>query len=94
MFPVLVKNAIEEKTAIFNFTQNGTSQPIVSNSSNVSDWKRKIMYPIKISAFAGMTEKGIFRLFTRPSRVPLKKIPLSWETIGYRLTAPAVRPET
>jgi hypothetical protein len=48
------KKCDPEKTAIFNFTQNGASQPIVSNSSNASDWKRKIMYPLKISAIAGL----------------------------------------
>jgi hypothetical protein len=43
-----------ENTAIFNFTQNGTSQSNVSNSSNASHWKCKIMYRFKISAEAGI----------------------------------------
>jgi hypothetical protein len=60
VFPVLVRNAIQENTAIFNFTQNGTNQSVVSNSSNASEWKRKIMYPIKISACAGMTTLYIY----------------------------------
>ena len=48
------KKCASEKTTIFNFTQNGTSQPIVSNSSNALDWKRKIIYRFKISAKAGI----------------------------------------
>ena len=49
------KKCDPEETAIFNFTQNGTNQSVVSNASNASDGKRKIIYPVKISAFAGMT---------------------------------------
>ena len=38
--------------------------------STTGNWK--IMSPFKISAFAGMTEKRNFRLFTNPTTVPLR----------------------
>jgi hypothetical protein len=44
--------------AIFDFVQNGTSQFIASNSSNGSDLRRKIIYPLKISANGGTSEGG------------------------------------